>query len=105
MMVMSAACASGGQRSNQPEGPATRVQVENQSFSDLTIYVYERGRRVRLGMVTGLSTRTFEIPDRIIFGISSLRFETDPIGSSRGSMSQEIPVSEGDSLRLIIPPM
>lgn len=104
----------GGCSSN--EGPAdgpevgaaaaeTSVRVENQSFNDMTIYVYERSQRVRLGSVPGLSTRTFRIPDRMLFGISSLQFEADPLGGNRSSISQEIAVSQGQTLRLVIPPL
>jgi len=98
-------CASRGRRG--PEvgvPPTTSVQVENQAFADMTVYVLEGGRRVRLGTVPGISTRTFEIPERLLFGVSSLRFQVDPIGSDQAPISHEITVTAGDTLRLIIPP-
>lgn len=103
MLLLTGACAS-TQEEQGPAGPETMIQVDNQSFNDMTIYVYERGQRVRLGTATGLSTRTFRIPDRILFGISALRFEADPVGSNQTTFSDEIAVSQGATLRLVIPP-
>lgn len=103
MLLLVGACAS-SQEEPRTAGPETTIQVENQSFNDMTIYVYERSQRVRLGTAPGLSTRTFTIPDRMLFGISALRFEADPVGSSQTTFSDEIGVSQGQSLRLVIPP-
>lgn len=100
-----AGCAASTQSGPaRPEQPATTVQVENQNFLDMTIYLVQNGRRFRLGDVPGVSTRTMVIPERFIFGISSLQFQADPLGSSRAPISQSISVSQGDALRLIIPP-
>lgn len=109
LVMVAGACSGNEGTADGPEvgaaGAETSVRVENQSFNDMTIYVYERSQRVRLGSVPGLSTRTFRIPDRMLFGISSLQFEADPLGGNRSSISQEISVSAGQTLRLIIPPL
>jgi hypothetical protein len=81
----------------------TTVTVDNQSFSDMTIYV-SRGQRIRLGNATGHSRTTFTIPPSVVAGVTTLRFIADPIGSSRASVSEEISVHAGDSLGLTIPP-
>jgi len=81
----------------------TTVTVDNQSFSDMTIYV-SRGQRVRLGSARGHSKTTFTIPPSIVAGVSTLRFIADPIGSTRTSVSEEISVNPGDSVGLTIPP-
>lgn len=82
----------------------TTVRVENRSFLDNNVYVLRGGQRIRLGMVTGNSTQTFTIPSNLIFGISALQFLVDPIGGSRQPISNEIRVSEGDEVQLVIPP-
>jgi hypothetical protein len=98
-----ATCASA--RENEPVVQAvTTVTVENQNFLDMNVYVLEGAQRVRLGTVPGISTRTLTIPERLVFGVGSLRFQVDPIGSARAPMSQEITVRAGDALRLVIPP-
>lgn len=103
MLSLLAGCAS-APANGVDTSASTTVEVENQSFFDMTVYVFESGRRVRLGSVPGLTTRTFPIPDRLIFGVSALRFQIDPLGGDRSPLTQEITVVEGDALRLIIPP-
>ncbi|MHB1223733.1 MAG: hypothetical protein ACYC2G_06745 [Gemmatimonadaceae bacterium] len=86
------------------ERARTSVRVENRSFLDHNIFVLRGGQRIRLGTVTGNSSQTFTIPSNLIFGISSLQFLVDPIGGSRQPISNEIRVSEGDEVQLVIPP-
>jgi hypothetical protein len=104
-LTMAAGCAQG----NDPEVaaepvPPTRLRVENRAFLDMTIYVYRSSQRIRLGQATGNSTSRFTIPQNIVFGSTALRFQADPIGGSRAPISQEISVSPGDEVQLIIPP-
>jgi hypothetical protein len=84
--------------------PPTRLRVENQAFLDMTVYVYRSSQRIRLGVASGNSTTRFTIPSNLIFGATPLRFQADPIGSSRTSVSQEITVTPGDEVTLTIPP-
>lgn len=104
-LVLAGACA----RTNDPNEmvepvPPTRLRVENQAFLDMTIYVYRSSQRVRLGIATGNSTTRLTIPANLIFGATPLRFQADPIGGNRASVSQEISVSAGDEVTLTIPP-
>ncbi|MEO7454901.1 MAG: hypothetical protein ABIY52_01470 [Gemmatimonadaceae bacterium] len=84
--------------------PVTSIKVENQAFLDMTIYVYRSSQRIRLGVATGNSTAKFIIPASLLFGSTPLRFQADPIGRNRQPISQEISVSPGDEVQLIIPP-
>jgi hypothetical protein len=84
--------------------PPTRLRVENQAFLDMTIYVYRSSQRIRLGVAGGNSTTRLTIPANLIFGATPLRFQADPIGGNRASISQEITVSAGDEVTLTIPP-
>ena len=81
----------------------TTVTVDNQSFSDMTIYA-SRGQRVRLGTANGKSRTVLTIPSSLVAGTTTLFFIADPIGSNRASVSEEIQVSEGDSVGITIPP-
>jgi hypothetical protein len=104
-MALAGACS----RSNKPEEAAepqapTRLKVENQAFLDMTIYVYRNSQKIRLGTATGNSTTRFTVPANLIFGATPLRFQADPIGSNRRSISEEITVSPGDEVTLTIPP-
>lgn len=84
--------------------PPTRLRVENRAFLDMTIYVVRSSQRIRLGQATGNTVTTFTIPANLIFGTTPLRFQADPIGGSRAPVSEEISVSAGDEVVLLIPP-
>lgn len=84
-------------------GPTT-VRVQNQGFLDVTVYVLRGGVRVRLGTVTGNSTGVLTIPKNFVQPATSLRFIANAIGGQRQPVSEEITVSPGDEVGLIIPP-
>ena len=86
-----------------PAGPRTTVRVENQNFLDMNIFVMNGSQRIRLGTVSGVTTRVLTIPSNLIFGSASLRFMADPVGSTRAPISQEITVRAGDEVLLTIP--
>ena len=87
----------------EAEAPTT-VRVQNQGFLDMTIYVYRGGSRLRLGVATGSSTAVFTIPKTIVQIGTPLRFLASPIGGNRQPISQEVTVSPGDEVGLVIPP-
>lgn len=97
------ACAGHRNKPRVPDEP-TYLTVQNQSFSDMNIYALRSTQRIRLGMVTGNSTKQLTIPAFLIFGATPLRFLADPIGSQRTPISHEITVQPGDNIELIIPP-
>ena len=104
LLLVALGCASGSNEPREPQ-PRTTLEVDNQANLDMTIYVLRSGgSRERLGTSTAHTRMTFTIPDRLIFGLTPLRFQADPIGASRAPVSQEITVSPGDTVRLIIPP-
>lgn len=80
------------------------MRVENQGFSDMVIYALSGAQRVRLGTVTGNSTRSFTIPRYLVGGAGSLRFLADPIGGTRTPVSEEMSVQPGEVVTLTIPP-
>lgn len=60
------------------------VRVDNQSWLNMRIYLVEVGThrvRWRLGDVTGLSTRRFEIPDHLGAEFGDVTLQAEPIGS------------------------
>jgi hypothetical protein len=105
LFLLGVAACSGlrGGSGNDPDAP-TMVEVDNQGFSDMTIYAVRNSERIRLGIATGNRKTTFTIPPRVVMGIESLRFIADPIGGRRNSVSQEITVVPGDTVVLTIPP-
>jgi hypothetical protein len=103
LLVGTAACGTLMQRGPVVEGERTTVEVRNQNFLDMTVYVWSGQQRVRIGTVTGLSTRTLDLPRNMVFGTATVRFEMNPIGSRERPISQEITVREGEQIILTIP--
>lgn len=97
-------CASGPRSGRPDDDEVTRLRVDNQSSLDMNIYVLRGAQRIRLGTSTAHLTTRFTIPADLIFGITSLRFLADPIGSTRTPVTDEIAVSPGDEIVLTIPP-
>jgi hypothetical protein len=81
----------------------TTLVVENQSTLQVTVYVLRGAQRQRLGTAAALRTTRLTIPDNIIFGVTSLRFEVDPLGSRQTPMSEEIAVAPGEEVTIVIP--
>jgi hypothetical protein len=100
------ASPSCGRRANSgPPAPTTTVIVDNRSSFEMTIYVWRGAERMRLGTARAVSESRLPLPAGMVFGAATLRFQADPIGSTRAPISQEILVQEGDVIRLRIPPM
>lgn len=104
LCLVVAACHRG--TPEPPPGPEARttLKVQNEGFPDMTIYVLRSSERIRLGTVTGNTTTTLTIPSYVLAGPTTLRFLADPVGGVRAPVSEEITVSPGDRVELIIPP-
>jgi hypothetical protein len=88
-----------------PDATYGTLRVDNQAFNDMTIYVIEQsGARSRIGTATGNTTTTLRIPNRLLGGARTLRFQADPIGGRDAPISQEITVIPGEVVVLTIPP-
>jgi hypothetical protein len=93
-----------GEAGAQATPEATTIVVENRSYLDHTVYVVRSGQRIRLGTATGNASQRFTIPRNLVHGTVRLSFLVDPIGGQRAPVSNEITVTEGDEMRLVIPP-
>lgn len=104
LALLLAFCSSNPRSQQAGQQPDTYVSVDNQSTLDMNIYVLRGAQRIRLGTATAHMTTRLRLPRDVVFGITSLRFLADPIGSSRTPVSQEIAVTAGDEIVLRIPP-
>lgn len=106
-LLLLLACATGRSDDDAPapaSGPAT-LEVQNQNFLDMTVYVVNGGLRQRIGVARGNATTSLTIPDRLVRGgASPLRFLCDPIGGQGLPVTEEIMVEPGDVVELVIPP-
>jgi hypothetical protein len=88
--------------SPEPTGQTT-VVVENESTSQVTVYVLRDTQRQRLGTAEALGSTRLTIPDNIVFGPTTLRFEIHPLASRATPISTQITVSRGEEIRLRVP--
>jgi hypothetical protein len=106
LLLSSVACSSAQSTHDpsKPQPPRTTVLVRNQRPVDFNVYVGTGTHRIRLGMVPGMSDRTFTIPAHLLAnGQGLLRFQADPIGSQNVlSTAEELMVREGDEVSLRI---
>ena len=96
------ACSKRAPDQPVPVNTQTVLVVENDNFSDMRIYVIRGSQRTRLGTAIGKSKGSFTIPSSVAFGITSLRFEAVPIGGRVATFSEEITVTQGDTLTIQI---
>jgi hypothetical protein len=105
LAIVSLACSTGRGPRKGDDGPLrTTIDVQNQGFNDMTVYVLREGVRTRLGIAPGNKTTVFTIPDYLLGGTTFLRFVADPIGGNRTPVTEEVDVNPGDELVMIINP-
>ena len=103
-LALTGACLGSGQQEQVEPIAPTYVRVENRAYLDMNVYVYRSAQRIRLGTTSGNSIARYVIPANLLFGATPLRFQADPIGASRKPISEEVSVSPGDEVVLVIPP-
>jgi len=79
------------------------VQVDNRHFHQATVYLLQGARSLRLGVVNGLSVDSFVIPADVVRGAQPVRFAIRPLASRRATVSDQIVVTEGDTIALFVP--
>lgn len=105
-----AACASGPPADT--DGPAldnveaeeavdTSIRVENRHWSDVTIYMFRRSARARIGTVTSNSIQTFHVPIGMgADGALDVVFVADAIGSDEAFRTERLSVLPGQEVLL-----
>jgi hypothetical protein len=74
------------------------VQVDNQNFNDMNIYVLNRGARWLLGQANGLSKTTLTIPVGVTGADAQVRLLAEPIGGTRPIATPVLTVPPGESV-------
>jgi hypothetical protein len=106
-------CSAGSQATSDTEASdattsdaQAQVEVRNQQWVDLAIYVVAGGASgVRLGQVGGYRQETFVIPSHLFPSGQQreLRFRIRPLASRRNAFTQSILAWPGDTVTLTIP--
>jgi hypothetical protein len=92
----------GTNRADTTPAPEARsglpVQIDNQNFSDMDIYLVNGGQHWLLGQAGGLTRTTLTISDGMAPAGGRVRLEADPVGASRPIFTPELVVSPGQSV-------
>lgn len=99
-LLFAVGCSSAEERRAAATGPVS-VEVTNHNFLDVNLYAVGGSQTIRLGTVTTNATQTFEVPAGLPLS-RGLRFLVDPVGSRSAYLSDEIIVSGGDVVSLVI---
>ena len=100
LLGLSTAC--GASRSTMASGPEPSsneipVQIDNQNFSDMNIYVVSNGQRLLLGQAGGLTKTTLTIRNAVR-GDGRVRLLAEPIGGVRPIATPTLVVPRGQSI-------
>src|SRR2546426_180488 len=102
--LLAASCHHAAKPGTAPARAETAVKVENQNYLDMDVFLVRGGQRIRLGMVTGLSTHLFMLRPEVVGTGTDLQFEFHPIGGRANPRTERIMVQPGDVIELTIPP-
>jgi hypothetical protein len=100
-----AACAPNQAPASAPGvgGPASaRVEVQNNNWSDMTIWAYRDGLRVRLGTVTSMATQVFNLPRTIASAAGSIRLVASPLASNTQHTTPAVTIWPGQTIEFRI---
>ena len=99
-LLVAAACASGGQptRAVRTErGYDYTLEVRNQNFNAVTVYLSRLGSRDRMGVVEGNTTQTYSFDSPF----TAVRILMSFLAGGC-VLTEELPLVEGDDLLLIV---
>lgn len=83
---------TGADRSEAP----VQVRVENENWADMRIYALRAGSERRLGRVTSLDTRSFDVPESFMSGADELRLVARGLASGETTATGPIQVGPGE---------
>jgi hypothetical protein len=75
------------------------LQVINNHWLDVTIYVIHDGQRTRLGVAGGTAETQMVLPHRLLGVGGSIQLYGDPIGSSEQAVTEVIDVQPGQFIQ------
>ncbi len=101
LAVAVGACSTtrGGEGEDGSDGARDRpvyVEIENQSWNTVHVYVLAGGQYQSLGQISSQNSSRYEVPRGMMGGRKEIRLAADPIGSREGFISDRILVEPGD---------
>lgn len=97
-----AACAPPSTHDESTPAPAVEdgmtLHVANNNVLDMRVFVVRDGYRYRLGNVSSMTARAFQITPKMLGGAQQLRLLADPIGSRDAFSTETIPIQAGATI-------
>jgi hypothetical protein len=100
LLGLSSACGTSRSTptsSPEPSSDEILVQIDNQNFSDMEIYVVKNGQRLLVGQAGGLTKTTLTIKDAIR-GDGRVKLLAEPTGGARPITTPTLIVPRGQSI-------
>ena len=100
LLGLSSACGasnSAPKSSPEPVLSGIPVQIDNQNFSDMTIYVVKSGQRLLVGQAGGLAKTTLTIKDATR-GDGRIRLLAEPVGAASRITTPILVVPPGQTI-------
>ena len=100
LLVLSSGC--GASRTAPASGPEPTsneipVQIDNQNFSDMEIYVFKNGQRLLIGQAGGYTRTTLTIRN-VARGDGRVRLLAEPVGGVRPIATPTLVVPQGQTI-------
>ena len=89
---------SGSTKSQEAKSTGLPVQIDNQNFNDMSIYLVSAGQRYLLGSAGGLGQTTLTIPSSLAPTDGRVRLEAAPVGGTRAIFTPTLVVGPGQSV-------
>ena len=98
--LLATACAHGNtaRASDEAGEREAMLQVSNQNWSDMNVYLLRGGLKQRLGTVGSNTTSRFKLPHHIFTSSEPVRLLADPIGNARTYTSPPLLVGPGQTV-------
>ena len=102
IVVSASSLTLGAPHTAAQQAQGITVVVENHSFFDMHVYAVQSGQRRSLGLATGLSKRTFQLPRTLAESDRKIQILADPIGSRGGYVTELLFLDPGEQVNLIL---
>jgi hypothetical protein len=104
VVMMVGACAPAAERARSAVAfrGGTVLAVQNDNWSDVTIYLMRGSARTRIGSVPAMGKAEFRLPAAYVVGVSDVTLQAAPVGSNDSYISPSIMIFPGAQLALTV---
>ena len=95
ILMIASGCATSGwtetsRRAARRADEAVTLEVDNNNWSDVIVYIVRYGSRTRVGEVRSMSRRAIRLPRSFLASAGQLQLQLRPLGSNQGFLLDPI---------------